>query len=114
MEQNLTRALFVTVGAGEQEERGIQEPSEGGTHGRVSPPSRGEGEAGVGVISTGAARSSLRVPFIDRTQSAARGPGSLWDAQVSRGAEGPEKDPKAVVKGTRSLGCDLPGPAAVM
>ena len=57
----------------------------------VSPPSRGEGEAGMGVISTGAARSSLRVPLIDRTQSAARGPGSLWDAQVSLGGRGPRE-----------------------
>lgn len=58
------------VGAGEQEERGIQEPSEGGTHGCGSPPSRSEGEPGVGAISTEAARSSLRVPLIDSSQGA--------------------------------------------
>lgn len=114
MEPNLTRALFVMVGAGEQKERETQEPSEGGAHGCGSPPSRREDEAGVRVINTGAALSSLQAPIIDETQSAARGPGSLWDAQVSWGAEGPEKGPKAAVTITRSLGCGLPGPAAVM
>lgn len=73
------------VGAGEQEEREIQEPSEGGAHGCGSPPSRSEDEAGVGVINTGVARSSLRAPLIDETQSAARGPRSLWDARSPGG-----------------------------
>lgn len=77
------------------------------------PPSRSEDEAGVGVINTGVARSSLQAPLIDETQLAARGPGSLWEAQVSWWAQGPEKGPKAAVTITRSLGCDLPGPAAV-